>query len=40
LAGHDCLKDEDEEAHEVAAGAAALMQLGAVVPEDLPLGQV
>jgi hypothetical protein len=37
LAGHDHLKDEDEEAHEVAAGAAGLLQLGEVVPEGLPL---
>ena len=31
LAGHDRLGDQDEEAHEVAAGAAGLEQLGEVV---------
>ena len=40
LAGHDRLGDQDEEAHEVAAGAAGLEQLGEVVPEGLPLGLV
>ena len=40
LAGHDRLGDQDEEAHEVAAGAAGLLQLGEVVPEGLPLGLV
>jgi hypothetical protein len=30
-AGHDQLGDQDEEAHEVAAGAAGLLQLGEVV---------
>jgi hypothetical protein len=40
LAGHNQLGDQDEEAHEVAAGAAGLLRLGAVVPEGLPLGPV
>ena len=40
LAGHDRLGNQDEEAHEVVAGAARLLQLGEVVPVLLPLGLV
>jgi hypothetical protein len=40
LAGNDRLGYQDEETHEVAAGAAVLLQLGEVIPEGFPLGPV
>jgi hypothetical protein len=40
LARNDRLGDRDEEADAVAAGSAGLLRLGAVVPENLPLGLV